>query len=118
MLSSGLDRLILELAPYLTHSDLVATAVDAVHKQGWYYQCTFEPHRLAESHGCKAMSEVRALRPGSKICKEAYAITDPMHSSLLLFGKAGLCTGFHVDRTQAENIAFPLSDKAKVRRTV
>lgn len=99
----------------MTHGDLVATAVDAVHAKGWYFNCNFQPHPCAESHGCIAMSGVRALCPGSKVCDEAEATLDPMSTSLLLIGKAGLCTGLHVDRTLAEDIAFPMRNKAKVQ---
>ncbi|DBA88603.1 TPA: hypothetical protein ACH3X1_004250 [Trebouxia sp. C0004] len=55
--------------------------------------------------------QVKALRPGNEVCEEAHNLLDPMRTSLLLLGKAKLGPGFHVDRTQAENIAFSVATK-------
>jgi len=44
-------------------------------------------------------------------------LLDPMQTSLLLLGKAEIGTGFHVDRTQAENIAFSVATKPQVKHT-
>lgn len=57
---------------------------------------------------------MKQLRPGSEMCEEAHNLLDPMRTSLLLLGKAELGTAFHVDRTQAENIAFSVATKPKI----
>ncbi|KAL0017781.1 hypothetical protein WJX77_011608 [Trebouxia sp. C0004] len=49
----------------------------------------------------------------SHICEAARGLTDTSRTGLLMLGKAGLGTKFHVDRTQAENVP---KGKAKGKR--
>ena len=58
---------------------------------------------------------VKAARPGSHICEAARGLIDTCRTGLLMLGKAGLGTKFHVDRTQAENVAFSVIHKPKVQ---
>lgn len=106
-----------KIAAGQAQSKLVATAVNCVDKQSLYYQCNFAPAPCHQSHACEVLAGVKALRPGNEVCEEAHGLADPMRTSLLLLGKAGRGTPFHVDRTQAENIAFPVVGKSKVRHT-
>ena len=106
-----------KIAAGQAHSKLVATAVSCVEKQGLYYQCNFAPDASYPSQACEVLASVKAIRPGHEMCEEAHGLMDPMRTSLLLLGRAGRGTPFHVDRTQAENIAFPVVSKSKVRHT-
>lgn len=117
MLCSGfvLSHMSDKISTGQTKSKLVATAVNCVDKQGLYFQCNFAPDPCCPSSACDTLASVKALRPGSQVCAEAYGLSDTMRTSLLLLGKAGRGTPFHVDRTQAENIAFPVVSKPKVR---
>ncbi|KAL3134271.1 hypothetical protein ABBQ38_006535 [Trebouxia sp. C0009 RCD-2024] len=45
---------------------------------------------------------VKAARPGIQVCEAARGLTDTSRKGLLMLGKAGLGTKFHLDRTQAE----------------
>ena len=81
------------------------------------YQCNFAPTPSYPSLACQVLASVKALRPGSEVCEAARGLSDPRRTSLLLLGKAGRGTPFHVDRTQAENICFPVVGKSKVRQT-
>ena len=97
------------------HSKPVATALDLVQKKGLYFRCNFQINPSSPSHTCAALLQVKGFRPGNEVCEEAHNLLDPMRTSLLLLGKATLGTGFHVDRTQAENIAFPVATKPQVQ---
>ena len=80
-----------------------------------YFQCNFEPNTEVESVPCQTLMRVKAARPGSQICEAARGLTDTSRTGLLMLGKAGLGTNFHVDRTQAENVAFSVIHKPKVQ---
>ena len=99
----------------LAESDPVAAAVN-LFDRGKYFQCNFEPDTAVESAPCQVLMSVKAARPGSQVCEAARGLTDTSRTGLLMLGKAGLGTKFHVDRTQAENVAFSVIDKPKVYR--
>ena len=98
----------------LAERDPVAAVVD-LFDRGLYFQCNFEPNTEVESFPCQTLMSVKAARPGSHICEAARGLTDTSRTGLLMLGKAGLGTKFHVDRTQAENVAFSVSHKPKVQ---
>ena len=98
----------------LAKRDPVAAAVD-LFDRGLYFQCNFEPNTEVESFPCQTLMSVKAARPGSHIFEAARGLTDTSRTGLLMLGKAGLCTKFHVDRTQAENVAFSVIHKPKVQ---
>ncbi len=99
----------------LVERDPVAAAVN-LFDRGTYFQCNFEPDTAVESAPCQVLMSVKAARPGSQVCEAARGLTDTSRTGLLMLGKAGLGTKFHVDRTQAENVAFSVVDKPKVYR--
>ena len=99
-------------------SNPVAMAVDLVQKYNEYFTCNFEQDPSLPQATSEALLAIKAVRPGNTICEEAHSILDPMRTSLLLLGKTDSGTGFHVDRTQAENIAFPIVNKTKVQNAV
>ncbi|KAL3137357.1 hypothetical protein ABBQ32_006889 [Trebouxia sp. C0010 RCD-2024] len=96
----------------LAERDPVAAAVN-LFDRGTYFQCNFEPDTAVESAPCQVLMSVKAARPGSQVCEAARGLTDTSRTGLLMLGKAGLGTKFHVDRTQAENVAFSVVDKPK-----
>jgi len=96
---------------------LVEIAVELV-QAGLYYQCNFETVAGASSLTYATLSGMKKERPGYVMCEEAYSLIDRERTSLLLLGKAGRATGFHVDRTQAENMAFPMALTSKVRSSL
>ena len=98
----------------LAERDPVAAAV-GLFDRGMYFQCNFEPNTEVESVPCQTLMSVKAARPGSQICEAARGLTDTSRTGLLMLGKAGLGTKFHVDRTQAENVAFSVIHKPKVQ---
>ncbi len=98
----------------LAERDPVAAAVD-LFDRGLYFQCNFEPNTEVESFPCQTLMSVKAARPGSHIFEAARGLTDTSRTGLLMLGKAGLSTNFHVDRTQAENVAFSVIHKPKVQ---
>ena len=90
--------------------DPVAAAVD-LFDRGMYFQCNFEPDTAVESAACQVLMSVKAARPGSQICEAARGLIDTSRTGLVMLGKAGLGTKFHVDRTQADNLALSVIDK-------
>ena len=96
---------------------LVEIAAELV-QAGLYYQCNFETIAGASSLTYATLSGMKKERPGYLMCEEAYSLIDRKRTSLLLLGKAGRATGFHVDRTQAENMAFPMALTSKVRSSL
>ncbi|KAL3149517.1 hypothetical protein ABBQ32_002297 [Trebouxia sp. C0010 RCD-2024] len=96
----------------LAERDPVAAAV-GLFDRGMYFQCNFEPNTEVESIPCQTLMSVKGARPGSQICEAARGLTDTSRTGLLMLGKAGLGTKFHVDRTQAENVAFFVIHKPK-----
>ncbi|KAL3134290.1 hypothetical protein ABBQ38_006553 [Trebouxia sp. C0009 RCD-2024] len=101
-----------EVDKALAERDPVAAAVN-LSDRGTYFQCNFEPDTAAKSAPCQVLMSVKAARPGSQVCEAARGLTDTSRTGLLMLGKAGLGTKFHVDRTQAENVAFSVIDKPK-----
>lgn len=87
-------------------------------QQGLYFQCNFQPDVEQSSKQCIYLAAIKAARPGSDVCEESPGIIDPIRTSLAMFGRDGLGTGFHVDRSQAENVAFPMVCLRKVKREV
>ncbi|DBB03052.1 TPA: hypothetical protein ACH3X1_000030 [Trebouxia sp. C0004] len=90
-----------------------AAAVVDLFDRGLYFECNFEPNTEVESFPCQNLMSVTAARPGSHICEAASGLTDTSWTGLLMLGKAGLGTKFHVDRTKAENVAFSVIHKPK-----
>ena len=115
--ASGFTRLAVEAEAddALAERDPVAAAVN-LFDRGTYFQCNFEPDTAVESAPCQVLMSVKAARPGSQVCEAARGLTDTSRTGLLVLGKAGLGTKFHVDRTEAENVAFSVIDKPKVYR--
>ena len=83
-------------------------------QQGVYFQCNFQPGVEQSSQQCMYLAAIKTVRPGRDVCEESRGIIDPIRTSLAMFGREGLGTGFHVDRSQAENIAFPVVCLLKV----
>ena len=81
------------------------------------YQCNFAPTPSNPSPARQVLASVKVLRPGHAVCEEARGSSGPRRTSLLLLGKAGRGTPFHVDRTQVENIACPVVGKSNVWHT-
>ena len=113
MPASGFTRAAVEAEAdkALAERDPVAAAVN-LFDRGMYIQCNFEPNTEVESVPCQTLLSVKAARPGSQICEAACGLTDTSRTGLLT---AGLGTKFHVDRTQAENVAFSVIQKPKVQ---
>lgn len=86
----------------------VAAVIDLV-QRGAYYQASFNSKSELGSAACREIMRLRAERGSSMMGEAAWGILDPRSTGVLLLGKEGLGTPFHVDRTQAENIAFPVS---------
>ncbi len=103
-----------EVEKALADRDPVAAAVD-LFDRGMYFQCNFEQNTEVESVPCQTLMSVKAARPGSQMCEAARGLTDTSRTGLLMLGKAGLGTKFHVDRTQAENVAFSVIHNPKVQ---
>ena len=98
----------------LAERDPVAAAVD-LFDRGMYFQCSFEPNTEVKSLPCQNLMSVKAARPGSHIFEAAHGLTDTSRTGLLMLGKAGFGTKFHVDRTQSEIVAFSVILKPKVQ---
>ncbi|DBA66309.1 TPA: hypothetical protein ACH3X2_002559 [Trebouxia sp. C0005] len=115
---SGLDKEVLEEAftrPAVIHQvdkplaeERPVEVAARLIQQGVYFQCNFQPGVEQSSQQCMYLAAIKTVRPGRDVCEESRGIIDPIRTSLAMFGREGLGTGFHVDRSQAENIAFPV----------
>ena len=86
----------------------VAAVIDLL-ERGLSYQSNFKVKSPVRADACRQILNIKSRRPGSSITETAWGILDPGSTGLALLGKEGLGTNFHVDRTEAENLAFPIS---------
>ena len=84
----------------------VAAVIDLL-ERGLYYQSNFKVKSPVRADACTQIFNIKSRR--SSIIETAWGILDPGSTGLALLGKEGLGTNFHVDRTQAEDLAFPIN---------